>query len=1285
MKKFLLLPLFLCLLCSIVNAQLSVFSDSYGAGATFEGFTGAINDVSIDNTVAYSGTSSIKIVVPATSYTGGAFKAAMPQNLSAYNAISFWMKADAAKTLNVTGISNNSFTAVFQAEYNAVPVTTTWTKFIIPIPASSKLTAEDGLFHFAEGSDEGTYTLWIDDIQYENSPAVGVASPAMATQTISPSAGDTFIPGGTVLNVLVNGVNQTINIKAASFDFTSTDNAVATVTNGVGTAHGSGTATITATLNGVAAAGTITVNVAASNVPTTAAPTPINPAANVISLFSNAYTDVSGTDWNPNWGQSTIVSDVTIAGDATKKYGNLNYQGILLNPAVDAFTMQYIHFDIWTANATAFDLFLINPGGVEQPVRVNPTASSWNSFDIPLASYTNINLANIFQIKLVGTPFGTSVVYLDNLYFYKTAGATAPTLAAPTPTRLQANVVSLFSNAYTDVAGTTWNPYWGQATVVSDVTIVGNAAKKYENLNYQGVLLSPALDVTAMEYLHFDLWTANCTAFEFFLINPGGVEKAVSVAPTASGWSSFDIPLSSYSPINLANIFQLKLVGTPFGTSNVWLDNIYFYKNPPSAPTTAAPTPTRLAANVTSLFSNAYTDVAGTNWNPNWGQATQVTDVTVAGNDTKKYANLNYQGVLLNPAVDASSMEYLHFDLWTTNCTAFEFFLINPGPVEKAVTVNPTAYGWNSFDIPLSSYNTINLMNIFQIKLVGTPFGTSNVWLDNIYFYRNPTVVPLNAAPTPTKPAAFVKSLFSNAYTNAAGTDWNPNWGQSTAVSDVTIAGNDTKKYANLNYQGVLLNPAFDATGMEYVHFDLWTPNCTAFDFFLINPGGVEQAVTVNPTAFGWNSFDIPLSSYNTINLMNIFQLKLVGTPFGSSNVWLDNIYFYKNPPTEPTIAAPTPTQAATHVLSLFSNAYTNAAGTDWNPYWGQSTQVSDVTVAGNDTKKYANMNYQGVLLNPATNATGMQFLHFDLWTTNCTAFDFYLINPGGVEQAVRVNPTAYGWNSFDIPLSSYNTINLANIFQLKLVGTPSGTSSVWLDNIFFFKETTALTAKVFLNHVNTGLMSDYLPTLSNFPSSDPYSATPLSASFVHVNNGATQTTTPTVLSANDNTGNDITDWVFLELRDGASGSTSVVYTQAALLQRDGDIVSASNGTSVVEFPNAPAGSYYVTIRHRNHIGFRTANKIAMTGRTAALNFTNGSVMLHGAYPTGPVNNVEALNGGDSNSDGSIDAFDTIIWEQQNGLFDDYNNNSDYNMDGSVDAFDTIIWEINNGKYQELD
>lgn len=227
--------------------------------------------------------------------------------------------------------------------------------------------------------------------------------------------------------------------------------------------------------------------------------------------------------------------------------------------------------------------------------------------------------------------------------------------------------------------------------------------------------------------------------------------------------------------------------------------------------------------------------------------------------------------------------------------------------------------------------------------------------------------------------------------------------------------------------------------------------------------------------------------------------------------------------------------------------------------------------------------------------------------------------------------------------------------------------------------------AKVYLNNYSTltGLMSADLKDLFNFPLTDPYSNAPYSSAFVHVNSGPAATVSPFVLSQTGN--NAIVDWIFLELRTGISGSTSVAYTRAALLQQDGDIVDI-DGVSPVTFTNAPAGNYFIAVRHRNHLGFRTLGQIALSNSTSLLDFTNNSIALNGLYPTNPISaNISTMNGGDADYDGSVDSIDSVTWENQNGLFDDYMLNSDYTLDASADSFDSVIWETNNGKYQELD
>jgi hypothetical protein len=268
----------------------------------------------------------------------------------------------------------------------------------------------------------------------------------------------------------------------------------------------------------------------------------------------------------------------------------LNFVGIQFSkPTINASSMTHFHIDLKVQNTSGarnsikvtlndFGADGVYGGGNDtghQLTVINAAlaSGSWVSLDIPLSSFTGLtNRAHLAQVVLESTA-GITDLLVDNIYLYKVP--TAPTVAAPTPTVAAANVVSVFSDAYTNIAGTNLNPGWGQATVASQVAISGNNTLKYLGLNYQGIQLGSSQNVTGMTHLHIDYYSANSTALNAYLISTGPVEKAKALTvPTTSGWVSLEIPLSNFSPVNLADIIQLKFDGN----GEIYLDNIYFHK-----------------------------------------------------------------------------------------------------------------------------------------------------------------------------------------------------------------------------------------------------------------------------------------------------------------------------------------------------------------------------------------------------------------------------------------------------------------------------------------------------------------------------------------------------------------------------------------------------------------------------------------------------------------------------------------------------------------------------------
>ena len=145
----------------------------------------------------------------------------------------------------------------------------------------------------------------------------------------------------------------------------------------------------------------------------------------------------------------------------------------------------------------------------------------------------------------------------------------------------------------------------------------------------------------------------------------------------------------------------------------------------------ASPVPTDSASSVLSVYSDAYTNIDGVNFNPAWNQATVVVDE----GGLLTYNGLNYQGTELGANYDVSSYGYLHVDFYTADSTALNFFLISPGPAETAYALDITLNQWNSVDIPLTQFSGVDLTEVFQFKVVGN--GT--VVFDNLYFGGTPS------------------------------------------------------------------------------------------------------------------------------------------------------------------------------------------------------------------------------------------------------------------------------------------------------------------------------------------------------------------------------------------------------------------------------------------------------------------------------------------------------------------------------------------------------------------
>lgn len=433
-------------------------------------------------------------------------------------------------------------------------------------------------------------------------------------------------------------------------------------------------------------------------VPTTAAPVPAWPAAQVKSLYSDAYdfAPASLNSYNEGWWDNPTLTEETVGEDHFLHY-NLYRNGMIgvQFAETSVATMEKIHIDVYASAAGTITFRPITAGDADAINNTKQTltleAEKWNSFDFDLADFGEHNWTRLFQYSIEGYQAGGLVgehICVDNVYFYRTT--------------------ALVDNE---------KP--------TDVT----AAKVSEDI------FSVVLAVSAKD--NSGAYMVEVVANDHVYATAGGASGA-TVNVTVPGL----LPNKEYNFSVIAKD-DAGNAADPVAVSAKTL----------AAPA-PAPTPDFTGKQAVPVFCDALDGGPGINIG-GWGQSTQVTAGELAEGDHVFYfTNFNYLGWELAPAVNATDMEYLHVDVYALEMTSVSVTPISPGK-EKVIAKELTPGQWNALDIALSEYESagIDWSNIFQFKF-DKPVGGNSLFVDNVYFYKvegGTAVDAINAAAPATK------------------------------------------------------------------------------------------------------------------------------------------------------------------------------------------------------------------------------------------------------------------------------------------------------------------------------------------------------------------------------------------------------------------------------------------------------------------------------------------------------------------------------------------------------
>lgn len=315
------------------------------------------------------------------------------------------------------------------------------------------------------------------------------------------------------------------------------------------------------------------------------------------------------------------------------------------------------------------------------------------------------------------------------------------------------------------------------------------------------------------------------------------------------------------------------------------------------------------------------------------------------------------------------------------------------------------------------------------------------------------------------------------------------------------------------------------------------------------------------------------------------------------------------------------------------NNRTTNDTYLPQNTGWlGDGYTTIHLSLMGDPTLR---MNYIPPPSNLSVTSVGSVYTFNWTGATGSAGYHIYQVIDGA--QSVRVNPSLITLTSFTSSSTSgtnymVRSVKLESNYSGRYYNLSTGSfGSLTMSSSSFrikmllggsYKSLTGVTQS------NNGIMRDDLRSLNLIPLSDPYPA----LGYTHSGTASVSSIGQYILDIQGNTAP--VDWVVVEMRSSSSPST-VLQSIPCIVRRNGEVITTSNNTTITS-PFGGTGSYYIGVKHRNHLGIMTSSPITVNSSNPLIDFTNPSTGVYGTSSRMVIGSYSCLWSGNTNFNGVV-------------------------------------------------